>query len=419
MPERAQYRHTNRRALLIFVMTLALGVSVLGVVVNALQKKYLHDEARAQLQTELALLGDLSVEPLLRSDYAAVERLVHAWVARRPHPVQITAVAPNGFVLVEVRNGDAPENPFVVVQPVSYGARQLFTLRAVADVSTHAHGVLAIARDAALVGVAMVLMLGWALWRILQRTAIRPLEREIHEREKNEHVLRERTTELELAVEELESFSYSVSHDLRTPLRSIDGYSHVLLDDYASVLDAQGQHYLGRIRDAAQRMGLLIDDLLGLARVVRLEPKRAVLDLSVMAREVLARSAQAEPRRQVEIRIKDGLSAQADPTLMGMVLENLLGNAWKYTAQTPHAIIEFGVQQHAGEAVFYVRDNGAGFDMQFADKLFAPFQRLHGAEYPGTGIGLATVRRIIQRHGGRIWAESRVDCGATFYFTLP
>ena len=418
MPTPASHRAANRRALLTFIVTLALLVTATGFTVGGLQTQYLRAEAQTQFRTELVLLGELTVEPLLRSDYAAVERLVHAWVLRRPYPLKITAVTPNGFLLATAQNGQPIQNALNVEQTVVFGKQKLLRLRAVADVSAREQDVSTIARNVALIAGVLVALLGWALWIILQRTAIRPLEAEIGERMQKESDLRQRTAELEAANQELESFSYSVSHDLRTPLRAIDGYSHVLSEDYGAVLDANAQEYLARTRAAAQRMGQLIDDLLGLAHVARHNLNRVDTDLSALAHDIFSRLSQAVPQRQVTIHIAEGLRAHADATLMAVVLDNLLGNALKYTAQMPDAQIGFGMQQHDGQAVFFVRDNGIGFDMQFADKLFRPFQRLHGADFPGTGIGLATVQRIIVRHGGRIWATAEPGKGAVFHFTL-
>jgi two-component system, NtrC family, sensor kinase len=218
---------------------------------------------------------------------------------------------------------------------------------------------------------------------------------------------------------ELEAFSYSVSHDLRAPLRSIDGFSQLLLEDYAQQLGAQGQDYLHRVRDSAQRMGELIDDLLLLARVGRAELVRNRVDLSPIVRAAAQELIKKDSGRVVALSIADHLFAQADPGLMRVVFDNLLGNAWKFTAKIAEPRIEVGVGQHQGRLAFFVRDNGAGFEMTYAEKLFRPFQRLHlASDFPGTGIGLATVHRIIDRHGGHIWAEGAVDRGATFYFTI-
>jgi DNA-binding response OmpR family regulator len=226
--------------------------------------------------------------------------------------------------------------------------------------------------------------------------------------------------ELERKNGELESFSYSVSHDLRAPLRSIDGFSRLLLQDCADKLDKKGQDYVRRVCESAQRMGELIDDLLLLSRVSRAELRRDPIDLSSIARGVAAELQARDPARQAAFSVTNHLVAEADAGLMRVVFENLLGNAWKFTAKISGAKIEVGTERQRGGAVFFVRDNGAGFDMKYAESLFRPFQRLHGeSDFPGTGIGLATVHRIIDRHGGRIWAEAVVHRGAAFYFTVP
>jgi len=218
---------------------------------------------------------------------------------------------------------------------------------------------------------------------------------------------------------ELEAFSYSVSHDLRAPLRHIDGFSRVLLEDYQNSLDEAGKHHLERLRAASQRMGQLIDDMLKLSRITRAEIRHEPVDLSRLARKVTLELQQAEPGRRVELALREGIIARGDPRLLQVVLENLLANAWKFSSKRPVAKIEFGVAHNDDRPVYYVKDNGVGFDMAYVSKLFGAFQRLHRSEeFPGTGIGLATVQRIIHRHGGRVWAEGEVDKGATLYFTL-
>ncbi|MCL7421681.1 MAG: PAS domain S-box protein [Methylobacter sp.] len=231
--------------------------------------------------------------------------------------------------------------------------------------------------------------------------------------------LRDRAMVLESVNHELEAFSYSVSHDLRAPLRAVDGFSRILLDEYADRLDDTGRDRLRRVRAAAQHMASLIDDLLKLSRITRAELKRENVDLSALAGEVIEELSKLEPHRTVQRTIQPGMTAWGDARLLRIVLDNLLGNAWKFTSKQADARIEFGVQSLDGELVYFVRDNGAGFDMAYAEKLFGAFQRLHDTnEFPGTGIGLATAQRIIHKHGGRIWAESEVEHGAIFYFTL-
>ena len=237
--------------------------------------------------------------------------------------------------------------------------------------------------------------------------------------EELEQRVRRRTAQLEAANKDLEAFSYSVSHDLRAPLRAIDGFSQVLLEEYADKLAGVGADYLQRVRAASRQMAQLIDDLLTLSRVTRSEMRLETVNLSALARAIAAELRRPQPERPVEFVIADGLVARGDPGLLRVALVNLLGNAWKFTGKHPRARIEFGVTSPNGQPIYFVRDDGAGFDMAYADKLFGAFQRLHTAlEFEGTGIGLATVQRVIQRHGGRVWGEGAVEHGATFYFAL-
>ncbi|HYU80748.1 MAG TPA: CHASE3 domain-containing protein [Vicinamibacterales bacterium] len=218
---------------------------------------------------------------------------------------------------------------------------------------------------------------------------------------------------------ELEAFSYSVSHDLRAPLRSIDGFAQALREDWGDRLDETGQDHLARVRNAAQRMGRLIDDLLKLSRLSRAQVQRIDVDLTQLAHDVTAELHERNPTRQVQWRIEAGLHANCDPSLARIILENLLGNAWKFTSKTANAQIEFVALRDTQPTTFVVRDNGAGFDMRYAEKLFAPFQRLHAdRDFPGTGIGLATVQRIVHKHGGEVRTIAEIGRGATFYFTL-
>ena len=231
--------------------------------------------------------------------------------------------------------------------------------------------------------------------------------------------VQERTRELEDANRELEAFSYSASHDLRAPLRSINGFARLLQKGQADRLDEKGREHLDRVRSESQRMSELIDALLDLSHMARTNLRREVVDLSEMAKAIAAELQASEPNRDAEFLVTPGLRTRGDVKLLRQVLHNLLGNAWKFTGTRGRTEIELGATLHEDETTFYVRDNGVGFDMAYVEKLFGAFQRLHRTDdFEGTGIGLATVQRIVHRHGGRVWAEGEVDKGATFYFIL-
>ncbi len=245
------------------------------------------------------------------------------------------------------------------------------------------------------------------------------ISQDITDRKNADSELRRAKEQAERASKELESFSYSVAHDLRAPLRGIDGFSQALLEDYGSTLDERARRYLDRVRESAQRMALLIDDLLALSKVNRSQLNLRTVDLSALAQTAVAALQRLEPAREVELVIEPGLSVQADPRMLSIALDNLFGNAWKFTSKCAKPKIELFVTQRDGQRTYAVRDNGAGFDMQYQNKLFGVFQRLHTeAEFPGTGIGLATVARIIHRHAGEVAGEGVPGQGATFYFSL-
>lgn len=289
-------------------------------------------------------------------------------------------------------------------------------------VRAESHGVFDAATGAAVMAVTWTAILGAALWwqaRVLNRAdAARTAdERRIAELNRE---LNRRATEVEATNRELEAFSYSVSHDLRAPLRSITSFSQALLEDCAERLDDRGRDYLDRVVRAGRKMAVLIEDIMVLSRITRADMQRIEVDLSATAREIAAELSEEQPLRAVEVRVQPGIVTNGDPKLLRVALANLMGNAWKFTGRVAAPRIEFGaLPNENGGRVFFVRDNGAGFDMQHADRLFGPFQRLHSeSEFPGTGVGLATVQRVVRRHGGRVWARSSVSRGAAFYFTV-
>ncbi|HMF75522.1 MAG TPA: ATP-binding protein [Bryobacteraceae bacterium] len=296
-----------------------------------------------------------------------------------------------------------------------------------------------------LVIISLVVLLGLALLFALiarrrlreAQAANRKLENEIRERKRAEEEVHQLNISLESRVaertqdvqeanlqlaatnKELEAFAYSVSHDLRTPLRGIDGWSLALLEDYGEQLDERARQYLDRVRSETQRMGQLIDDMLQLSRVTRAEMQRNPVDLTTMANGIATQLREAHPDRQIQFSVAPGLTAHGDAGLLRIVVTNLLSNAVKFTGACPEATVEFGESRQNGESAFFVRDNGVGFDMAYAGTLFGAFQRLHKAsEFPGTGIGLATVQRVVHRHGGQVWAQAQAGKGASFYFTI-
>jgi PAS domain S-box len=275
--------------------------------------------------------------------------------------------------------------------------------------------------DFATIGKRIMLLNARQIQRVLGKERIILLAIEdITEKKKLERVVVKARDTAEAANKELEAFSYSVSHDLRAPLRSIDGFSEALLEDYRDKLDATGKNYLERIRAGTQHMGSLIDDMLKLSQINRVEFKRESVDLSKMVQTILLTVRQNNPARNVKVSIQKDIIIDGDRHLLEIALTNLIDNAWKYTGKTKKARIEFGTLLKDGKPVMFIRDNGVGFDMSYVNKLFGAFQRLHTKdEFAGTGIGLATVKRIITRHGGGVWAEGEVGKGATFYFTLP
>jgi light-regulated signal transduction histidine kinase (bacteriophytochrome) len=254
----------------------------------------------------------------------------------------------------------------------------------------------------------------------LDVTAQRQAEDELAEHKQLlEDLVRERPAELVASNRELEAFAYAVSHDLRSPLRSMDGFSQALLEDYSDKLDDEGKDFLGRIRNSAQHMGALIDNLLNLSLITRKTMRRRRVDLTGLAWKIADELKRTEPERDVQFVIAKDLEVNGDATLIRAMLQNLLGNAWKFTGKHAIARIEFGLVEQEWGSAYFVRDNGVGFDMKYADQLFGAFHRLHSTtEFCGTGIGLATVKRILTRHGGRVWADAEVVKGATFYFTL-
>jgi PAS domain S-box-containing protein len=357
---------------------------------------YSRDEILGLKMQDLIPAEDLEKVPLRfdrlkAGEHVLVERRVKHQDGRLVHLEISTRLLPYGRLLGMARNTSTRKHAEAQVQETQ---AELQSLLAASDVSRRV--LLSMVED-----------------QKIAQEQIHRLNAELEQR------VRERTAQLQVVNQELESFAHSVSHDLRAPLRALDGFSAALLSDYPQVLDEQGQHYLNRIRQASHHMGELIEDLLSLSRVTRRELQREQVDLSALVTEIAASTQEQFPDRQVVFDIQPAMVAYADPHLIRIALDNLIGNAYKFTGLRQQAHIHIGLLEQDGQHVYFVKDNGVGFNMAYAGKLFAPFQRLHGVnEFPGTGIGLVTVQRIIHRHGGRIWPEAELGHGATFYFTL-
>ncbi|WP_455210195.1 sensor histidine kinase [Kaarinaea lacus] len=409
---------SNKLALISFSAVLVMFLILVDVFMIVEERNFLVKTEKRNAEEELDIMGKFLTEAMIRNDYVAVEQYIPQWAQARPDVVKIRVIAPNGFVIAQHRHEPASKYIYELNKPIVYFGKLVLTLEIQWDfVSIHDF---LRKRTATLISLSIVavIVLGMLLWQVLKKTAIVPLQREIEERKKIESKLEEHTRELAAHADELESYSYSIAHDLRAPVRSITSFSQILLQDLQAKLEPEDRSALLRVISAGKYMAGLIDDILALSRITRDSMKVAPLNLTEMAEDSVTRLREDHPARKCNVEIEANLSAKGDPRLIQLLLDNLLGNAWKYTANKPNASIEFGITSDSHQT-FYVRDNGVGFDMQYADKLFQPFQRLHSREeFEGTGVGLATVQRIINRHGGKVWVESKLDQGTTFYFTL-
>lgn len=417
-PSELSRRH--RRTIVALMAVLLLFLLTMDGLILANQRSVLLVQTHKQVQHELELLGMLVSEALIKEDYATVEVFVSGWANNRKDVIKASVVLDNGFVLAEFSR--IAENPVIeqYQRKVTYGNDRSILVKISEDISEVHHLLMILTVKLLVASFLLVLLLGIILWKVLKATAIIPLEREISEHEQTAIRLRDYAADLQSVNNELESFSYSVSHDLRAPLRAIDGFSLVLKEDYADAFDDTAHDYLHRIRLGAQRMSKLIDDMLQLSRISRHEIDKHPVDLSALAAETIAKYRALDPNRSVEVSIDPDMCAYGDRFLLAQMLDNLINNAWKYTSTTPNAKIQIGKTNIDGKLVYYVKDNGVGFEMKYIDKLFGVFQRLHSNEqFEGSGVGLATVKRIISRHDGNVWAESEVGKGSTFYFTLP
>lgn len=411
--------NNNKWALVSVSLVLAVFLIVVDMLMIAEERDYLLENEKQHVEDELDLVGDLLTEVMIKNDYGAVEQYIPQWSEARKDVVSVKVVAPNGFEVARFQRDPGSHNLYKLKKTIYYLDKPILDLEIQWDfgaINSHIR-----TRVVTLISVSViaVALLGMLLWQVLKRTAILPLQRHIEEREVIETKLENHARELAMYVEELESYSYSIAHDLRAPVRSVTSFSQVLLDDMAKKLVPEERNTLNRIITAGKYMAELIDDILSLAKITRENMVLQPLNLSVMAECGLDRLRELQPHRACIVNVEPNLQAKGDSRLTQQLLDNLLENAWKYTAKNVEASIEFGSVPDSGGKVFYVRDNGVGFDMQYAGKLFQPFQRLHSKEeFEGTGIGLAIARRIVDRHGGKIWVESEINKGTTVFFTL-
>ncbi len=378
-----------------------------------------HMTVRGGVQTKINRLLELTSDnPRQQTRLQEVRELAKERIDVSDQMIRLQKIGRHGDAVDVVRSGSGKALTDRIrerIAAIKNEERALLTVRV-----SEAENAFTFTRRIIVLGDALTILLLVFAFVLLVRNEARLRQHNAIVERLNDEITRN-ATQIEAANKELEAFSYSVSHDLRAPLRSIDGFSQALLEDYADRLDDQARDHLNRVRAASQRMGHLIDDMLTLSRVTRAEMRHRTVDLSALAADVFAELQKSEPERKVDWHIEPGLIAQGDARQLRVALVNLLGNAWKFTGKTATARIEFGAMRNADNTMeFFVRDNGAGFDMAYADKLFGAFQRLHlASEFPGTGIGLATVQRIIHRHGGQVRGAGMPGQGATFYFTLP
>jgi signal transduction histidine kinase len=411
--------HKTRRSLVWFVLLLVVFLVVADVFVIRQQSHLLQAEMSAHTHHEFKLFGKLVANALIKGDYSAVEDAAIKWGNERDNILTLTITAANGFAIANFQRDRKTTASKHFETKLNFGASNSATISMNKDMTGVNTLIHKLASQLILESIILVVLLGI----LLQRMALRPLRQEITEHEQTEKKLKQQTAELRESNKELESYSYSIAHDLRAPLRSITSFSQILLEDAHDKLNKEEKEHFTRIINASTRMASLIDDILELGRITRSKLARTDVDLSALAKAVSEQLNNKDRNHSIDWQIEEEISSKGDKKLLRLLFENLLGNAYKFTSKEDHPRIEFGkkVITEDGEKFFayFVKDNGVGFDMKYANNLFQPFHRLCStAEFEGTGIGLATVERIIHRHGGKIWAEAVPDVGATFYFTL-
>jgi signal transduction histidine kinase len=377
------------------------------------------EEAEMHAEKEGQLVAQLLMGAILKNDYATVENFVSEWGMEHQDIGSLRITSPNEFVLADFQRDLSEKNYYTFRKQVNFQDRHIFSFEMKKNIGSVSERIQTYGLQLILISLLFIGGLGVLLWRTLRKTAIDPLQREIMEHQKTEQALQKSAHELQSHAQELESYSYSIAHDLRSPVRSVISFSQILKEDAAEKLDKSEHEVLDRVVAAGKYMAELIDDILSLSRITRNEMRYEAVDLEELAQRTIDRLRESEPERNVVFTIESGLQLRGDAKHLQILIENLFSNAWKYTSPREEAKIELRSKRNNHKTVIFVRDNGVGFDMKYADKVFLPFQRLHGGnEFEGTGIGLAIVQRIIDRHSGEVWVESVLDKGTTVFFTL-
>ena len=419
MDRKLVYR-TNRNIVIAFITTLLLLLIIVDALLLNQQYSKMQAIAKDRATQELQLATDFSYEPALKDDLISVKRFLEKWANNDDILISLHAVTANGFTLVDINKDIKSKNTVTVSKDIIHEDKVLLTASVTEDYSQMSDSIIKNAIILFVISALIVSIVGYLLWIVLRRTAIKPLQLAIDDLIKSEKILEKRSKQLELSNQELESYSYSIAHDLRTPLRSITSFSQILKEDASSKLNKDEIDYLERIYNAGTFMSQLIYDILELSKISREEIKYMPVDLSKAANDILLYLKNLWPNIEFEFEIENNLYVSGDEASLRSLLDNLISNACKFSSKSPSPKIEFGVQNRSVTSpVFYVKDNGAGFDMKYAEKIFVPFHRLHkSTQFDGTGIGLATVKRIAEKHHGKVWVESEENKGATFFFTL-
>lgn len=419
MDQELVYR-TNKKVVLVFVFILMLFITLIDFYVLSQQYTKLQDNVRQQAAEKLQLSGYLIHESILKEDLVSVEQFLLLWASSDNDVLKLQAVTPSGFLLVDYNKTSTLDNAITVTENIMNNSQSLLTLTLVEDISETSKTITDSAAKLLLISIIVVSLLGYVLWLYLRRTAIIPLQQTINDQIVTQNALVERTKELEMSNKELESYSYSIAHDLRTPLRSITSFSQILKEDASDRLNYEEKNYLDRIGKAGSYMSELIFDILELSKISREKMEISTVDLSKISNEIVIYLKNSWSEKVYDVKIQENIYVHGCESALRILMDNLLSNAFKYTSKIEKPVIEFGVENISTNIpVFYIKDNGIGFDMAYASKVFLPFQRLHkNDEYEGTGIGMATAKRIVEKHYGNIWVESAEDNGAIIYFTL-